>query len=710
MPHAKRPDPKRLASHPKDFGRDPACPFPVGVEYYRPPVPPPRFWEGDFASIRAAGMRIVRIFLPWNWVETGPGHFELDDLDLFFELAEKHDLKVWVDTCVATHLACPEWMLREHPDMAVELADGRKQHMIPAPCAPHGLMTHNVDHPKWREYAERYIRALVGRYKDHPAMLVWGTQDGANITAAWSTGSQLPYNDYTIEKYKNWLKQRYTLDELNERLLRRYRCWEDMAPPRNAAALVEMKLYREFHYENLADELGWLADLIDRVDGRHEQRSHGGHYPRQMDEICSARVDGWGLSLPSAGYLTGEDPYGGISDICFGFVWSRAVGRNGRWWTEEIYSNFTGGLKPYCKATTPEEATLFLWLSLIEGAAGALYWQYRPEYMTFEAPGLNLASLDGAPTARLDAVEQAIRRIDAMAPHLPLAVPESELAIGYSAASHEIYYYANRENWFHEQLRGVYRSLWADSIPADIVTPSMDWSAYKVVYLPGFALPDDAATARIRDLLEDPHGPRILADGHFGSFAAKGHWSFCPPEGLADVIDVQVQDFDYVSDRDIRFGKNVLKTEFGEFAVTQTCQYAVLSPGPNARAVATIDGNTVGVEAADGRILWFGVPLAVTGEHRADPELTRALFGSLGIGAPVAVQGDRLVAFKRRSRLGGSLVFLANLEHDRGRAVVKPDWPYESARLLPSGRDLELRDGGFEVEVPFGDVCVIYCE
>ena len=710
MRQVKRPDAEILASHPKDLSPDPECPFPVGVEYYRPPVPPPRFWDGDFAAIRAGGMRIVRIFLPWNWVETGPGQFELDDLDLFFELAGKHDLKVWVDTCVATHLACPEWMLREHPDMAVELADGRRQHMIPSPCAPHGLMTHNYDHPRWREYAERYVRALVGRYKDHPAMLVWGTQDGANITAAWSTGSQLPYNDYTIEKYKRWLKQRYTLDELNERLLRRYRCWEDVDPPRSAAALVEMKLYREFHYENLADELGWLADLIDRIDGRHEQRSHGAPYPRQMDEICSARVDGWGISMPSAGHLTGDDPCGGISNICFGFVWSRAAGRNGRWWTEEIYSNFSGGMNPYCKATTPEEAALFLWLTLIEGGAGALYWQYRPEYMTFEAPGLSLTSPDGSPTARLAAVQQAICRIDAMAEHLPLTVPGSELAIGYSAPSHEIYYYADRENRFREVLTGVYCALWADSIPADVVSPSMDWSARKVVYLPGFALLDETTIARIRKSLENPRGPRILADGYFGSFAGRGHWSFAPPEGLVDVLDVRVKDSEYVSERDIRLGRNVLETEFGDFPVRRPCQYPILEAGPNARAVATIDGDTVGVEAADGRILWFGVPLAVTGEHQADPELTRTLFGSLGIGSPFAVQGDRLIAFKRRSRLGGSLVFLVNLEHDRARAVVKPDWQFESARLLPSGTELGLRDGGFEVDVPFGDVCVIYCE
>ena len=105
-------------SHPKDLSPDPACPFPVGIEYYRPPVPPPEFWDEDFQRIREAGMRIVRTFYPWNWVETEPQRYELDDLDLMFEMAAKHDLKVWLDTPLGTHMACPEWMMRQHPDMA----------------------------------------------------------------------------------------------------------------------------------------------------------------------------------------------------------------------------------------------------------------------------------------------------------------------------------------------------------------------------------------------------------------------------------------------------------------------------------------------------------------------------------------------------------------------------------------------------------------
>ena len=713
---------RQLRSHPKDLSHDLACPFPVGVEYYRPPVPPRDFWDEDFRRIRQAGMRIVRTFYPWNWGETEPKRFEFDDLDLMFELAAKHDLRVWLDTPLGTHMACPEWMMRKHPDMAVVRQDGSVQSPVAGAFAAQGVMIHNFDHPMWRIYVERYLRALVPRFKDHPAMGVWGTWDGINFAAAWSGGDGYPpYNDYTIDKYKGWLKSQYTLDELNQRLLRRYRNWEDVEPPRTNDAIVEMMLYRQFHYENMADHLGWMADLIDRLDGQHEQRSHGASYPRQQDELISPVIDSWGLSHHSGDRLSTDEPYS-VASECFGFQWCRAVGRNNRWWNEEIYSNFVGGLTPKEKTTLAEESTLFLWLSLIEGAAGALYWQYRPEYMTFEAPGLSLVALDGEPTRRWTAVQKTIGQIGSLGAHLPVSCPQAEMAIGYSAPSLEVFNYDNQQPLFIQQLRGLYRTLWPYSIPMDIVTPAMDWSAYKLVYLPNFAVLDEVANKRLREVLTDPNGPRLIVDGHFGSFSGKGHWSFHPPEGLHDLIYARIADFDMINDVDIRGGRNVLKTEFGDYPISRPCQYAILEPRGSMRSVATLGDDIVGVQSEDGRLTWFGISLSVTDttEVTGQPSapapiglvhrnLGLPLVRAAGVSPWFEIQGDRVVAFRRGSQHGGDLLFFINVERRTAQSTIRPSWPIQSATDLIHDRTLEVRDGSFEIEIPFGNVAVVHC-
>ncbi|MSU65347.1 MAG: hypothetical protein EXS38_04425 [Opitutus sp.] len=707
-------------SHPKNLPVDPLCPFPVGVEYYRPPMPLTKFWDEDFKRIRASGMRIVRSFFAWDsWVEPTPGKFVFDDVDLFFDLAAKHGLKCWFDTAVGTHMACPTWVTRKHPDMRVVWNDGRVQEPTAGSFSPHGTMIHNFDHPMWRVYVERYIRALVPRYKDHPSMFVWGTWDGINTAAAWALGPSdkktpgnsvhLPYNDYTIEKYRTWLKQRYTLGELNDRLFQRFESWEDVDAPRSNDQLVEMLMYKKFHYENMADHLGWLGDLIDRLDGKHEQRSHGTFFPRQWDEIVSPRIDSWGLSHNSNDQLSSDDPYS-VALKCFGFQWCRAIGRNGRWWNEEIYSSYNGGLRLGRKITLPEEATTFLWLSLIEGAVGAMYWQYRPEYSTFEAPGLNLTTLSGRATPRLAAVQEAIRQIDAIAPHLPLTVPKAEMAIGYSAPSFDIFEMGERGDWFKDTGTGVYRALWQQSIPQDIVTPAMDWSAYKAVCLPNFALLDDKAVARIRGVLENPRGPSLLLEGHFGTFAGKGHWSFFPPEGLSDLIDIEIDDFTSISPADIHDKRAVLSTTYGDFPIVQPCQYAILRPGKNAVPIARIGADVVGARSTDGRVIWFGVPLLATGSPAEISGLALKLLSPMGIRSHFAMKGDKLIGFRRGSKLGGSLIFLHNLERKKAVATVKPLWKFSAVTDLLRKTACVVGNDGFQVELSFGEVGVFHCQ
>ena len=712
----------QLRSRDKALAQAFARPFPVGVEYYRPPVPPPEYWDEDFRRISAAGMSIVRVWYSWDWVETLPNHYEFDDLDRLFDLAAQHGLKVWVDTPLGTHMACPAWMLRSHPDMRIVRRDGSVQQNTTGAFAAHGAMTHNFDHPMWRVYVERYLRQFVPRYKDHQALGVWGTWDGIGYAGAWTASEPYPpYNDYTITKYKDWLYRNYTLDALNERLLRRYRSWEDVDAPRSKAAPVEMRLYLQFHRENMADHLGWMADLIDRLDGTHEQRSHGGSYPAPHHETVSPQIDSWGLSHHSSNRLTTDEPYS-IACEAYGFQWCRAMGRNNRWWNEEIYGSFVGGLHPTEKKTLGEESALYIWLTLIEGGAGAMFWQYRPEYMTYEAPGLNIAALDGEPTERLHAATATIAQIDRITAHLPLAIPRADVAIAYSGPSDDAFDFNDHGTHFIQHHRALYRTLWPQSVAMDLVTPAMDWSEYALVYLPHFAVLDEVAIARLRGLLQAADGPHLVADGYFGTFAGKGHWSFKPPEGLSDLINCRIADFDVVADFDVRAGKNVVQMECGTFALPAGTTYSILEPQGDTAPIATIGDEVVGVRSADGRFTWYGFALSatasseVTGQPGAPApvglvhdEVATALLATAGVEPWFAPTGDRVVAFRRRSRQGGSLIFALNVERRTAQVRVQPRWQISAARDLLRERDIALGDGAFELTLGFGEVAVIHC-
>ena len=110
-------------------------------------MPPTKFWDQDFAAIRRSGMRIVRTFSFWNWMEPQPGKYELDDFDLLFELAHKHGLLVWFDVTIATHGAAPEWMMRRHPDMRVVSSEGQVAVARAGNAAPQGRQWQCYNHP-----------------------------------------------------------------------------------------------------------------------------------------------------------------------------------------------------------------------------------------------------------------------------------------------------------------------------------------------------------------------------------------------------------------------------------------------------------------------------------------------------------------------------------------------------------------------------------
>ena len=687
----------------------PGVPFPVGVEYYRAPVPKPELWDKDFARIRDAGMDIVRTFNYWNHLEPRPGMYETDDVDQLFETAQKHGLKIWIDLPLATHGACPEWLTREHPDMRTVTYQGHVSLTSASPAYPQGSQIHCYDHWAWREYGEKLLRHMIGRYKDHPAMLIWGLWDGIALSAAWSKLSDgLPcYCPSTLARYDAWLRKRFTLDELNRHAARRYRRWEDVAPPRSNNNVVEMLLYKQFHYENLAGHLQWIMDVANDVDPVHEKRSHGAWYPRPQDPHCAPVADSWGMSMPSNNLLTSDDPYK-LSERAFAYDWSRSIGKHGRWWNEEIYSGMSRGGVTWRKQSAPEEPTTLLWMCLAAGGAGAMYWQYRPEYFSFESPGYNLIALDGEPTPRWDSTVEALGQIAEMKEHLPPVCHPAEVAVVYHSDSHELFTYNDEDDRYIDDMRGIHRALWENGVPVDVVSPGMDWSPYRLIYLSNAALMTDELRERIEHSLADNPDLRIVADGSFGLYSADGQSSYGPPEGFADRFGVRVADFNAIVDRDIEAGRNMLQSPSGPISITSECGYAVLEAKDDSVAIASIGGDTVAVRTRDGRFTWWGLSLSAGFGNAGHPDLVLAPVHEAGVKCPLQIEGSPVVPIVRTSAKGGDLAFVFNLERSVANVSIRPRRPPTVANDLLAKSNLPVNDGAFQLTIQPWKLAVVH--
>ena len=686
---------------PSSFLQHPDTPFPIGVEYYRAPIPKQSLWDEDFAMIRASGMHVVRSFSFWNWMEPAPGSYQLDDFDLLFDLAEKHHLFVWLDITLATHGACPEWLTRQHPDIVAVDAAGQPAPPWAGNAAPQGGMIHCYDHPLWREYGGRLLRHVVDRYKDRPNLLIWGLWDGicpGHLSANRHSTQSSCYCEHTEARYAAWLQQRFSLEQFNAHTLRRFASWDDVAVPRSPAAVVEMRLLQEFHRDNLVGHLDWMVDETRQIDPRHEVRAHGAHSPRPYDEVCAARVDSWGMSMPSNNLLTSNDPYK-LADRAFIFDLCRSIGVDGRWWNEEIYSGMSPAGTTWKKQSDPRELTLLTWMSLAHGAAGVMFWQYRPEYLSFESPGYNLIALDGEPTPRWDAVVEAVGQVEGLRDHLPIKCPKAQVGIVYHPESQELFGFNDETARFDADLRGVYRTLWTEGIPADILTPNQDWSGYRLLFLPNAALMTDALRNRIERTLDESPDTRFVAEGSFGLYSADGQSSYAPPEGFMDRLGMRVADFSALNELDIEAGHGALHTAFGTSQLRSPCGYAVLeAKNDDTKPIAHLGETCVGLQTADARFTWFGLTLSAGFDDVGDGEIVRGLAAEAGVQPPVMLAGDRVISVVRHSKSGGRIVFLFNLERQQARVDVTPTWTVAGATDLLTGSAVAV-DGDGRLQV-----------
>lgn len=162
-----------------------------GAAYY-PEYQPVERLDTDFALMREAGFSLVRVGESvWSTWEPRDGEFELEWLAPVLDAAQAHDVAVVLGTPT---YAVPPWLMRKHPEIAAEERTGVR--------VPWGARQEtDTSHPVFRRYAERIIRAVVGRYAAHPAVVGFQVDN--------EPGHQVPHNAHVFDGFKSWLLKEY---------------------------------------------------------------------------------------------------------------------------------------------------------------------------------------------------------------------------------------------------------------------------------------------------------------------------------------------------------------------------------------------------------------------------------------------------------------------------------------------------------------------
>jgi len=212
--------------------------------------------EADFELMAKAGFSVIRVGESvWSTWEPEDGRFELDWLEPVLDAAQAKEIGVILGTPT---YAVPMWLTRRYPEIAAETASGHR-------VGWGARQEVNFAHAAYRFHAERVIRQVVRRYRDHPAIIGYQVDN--------EPGLRLLYNTGVFEKFVDWLRRRYgTVGRLNQEWglaywSHRLSRWSDLWRPEGNFQPQYDLAWRRFQAELVTEFIGWQAGIVREVTG-----------------------------------------------------------------------------------------------------------------------------------------------------------------------------------------------------------------------------------------------------------------------------------------------------------------------------------------------------------------------------------------------------------------------------------------------------------
>jgi beta-galactosidase len=230
----------------------PALPRPVlfGAAYYHEYQPSPRL-EKDLDLMAQAGFSVIRVGeSTWSTWEPEDGVLDLEWLAPVVDAAHERGIATILGTPT---YAVPPWLARKYPEIAGEHATGAR--------IPWGSRQEvDYTHAAFRFHAERVIRAVAGRYADHPGVIGYQVDNEPGLRLFHNRGVFQSFVDHLRHTYGDvsTLNEAWGLTYWSHRLS----TWSDLWPPDGNAQPQYDLAWRRFQARLTTDFITWQARIV----------------------------------------------------------------------------------------------------------------------------------------------------------------------------------------------------------------------------------------------------------------------------------------------------------------------------------------------------------------------------------------------------------------------------------------------------------------
>lgn len=481
----------------------------------------------DARRMAAMGLSLVRIGeFAWSRIEPEPGRYDWGWLDRAIETLHAAGLKIILGTPTATP---PKWLVDQMPDMVAIDESGRPRRF--------GSRRHYCfSHQGYRAECARITAALAERYGQHPAIVMWQTDNeyGCHDTV-------VSFSPAAATRFRGWLAARYgNIAALNT-------AWGNV--------FWSME-YRSFDEIDPPDLTVTEANPAHWLDYRRFASDEVASFNVEQVEILRAKSPGVPITHNFMGFFTefdhhklGRDldvatwdsyPLGFLEQFWFSPEEKRAFLRQGHpdiaAFHHDLYRGCSGGRwgvmeqQPgpvnwarFNPAPLPGMVALWTLEAAAHGAEFTSYFRWRQAPFAQEQMHAGLLRPDSSEAEAADEVRAAAATLADIGPQETAKAPAA-LVFSYEAAWVIGIQPQGQSFGYLELVFECYSALRQRGLDVDIVAPDADLSGYSMVFVPSLPIVPESFAEKLAALTCP-----VLVGPRSGSKTA----SFAIPDGLA---------------------------------------------------------------------------------------------------------------------------------------------------------------------------------
>ena len=518
----------------------------------------------DIGLMKAAGFTIVRMgHLAWDSYEPAEGQFDYVWFDQVMDLMNEAGIKVILDIAIRP---APIWLHTKYPSINIVDENGDVQY-------PNHRYMEDIGDPMYQKYALRYADTITKRYAGHPALLAFGIDNE-------SGDGRISYSESARQRFIAWLKNKYTnVDNLNkawanQRWSRRLNRFDEAGLPvaTHPTDVPEKMLdFRRFVSDEINQFLFRVLDIVNTNAPNALTNTNAWYFSNMKYFDYSSIAYSGKMTREGEGFYPGPSliTNWGVMDALFGISRIQFESTNPFWCTE--FTTMTA---------VPNSIRKSAYASLMYGNQMVCGWTWQSMWAGEEQYLEGMLDWDGVPNRKYDEYRKIATEFKKIETYFPYKL-QAEVGLAFSFPSQiaSKYFLESHDN----QLQSCFGLFYQRNMDARVLEISRSRLNYKLLFVPGVAVMDEATAAKIRNYVKN--GGTVVMTSNSAIVDTTGQvFKITRPGMLSDVFGIRIGSYEETDilneiSRKSYKGKKIEFNYKGKAVDTQSARFDIIDPG-----------------------------------------------------------------------------------------------------------------------------------